>query len=117
MLTTARARYSVRLFLSVLAIAVALSAVFGYFQGLAAGSDGVSGVLRGAISGGLISGAIVLLEIFILSGSRGTLLRHTPFLVLLSVRSLVYLAVIWSGLAVGAWLVPATAPGSILFGR
>jgi adenylate cyclase len=65
----------------------------------------------------LISGTIVLLEIFILSGSGGTLLRQTPFLVLLSVRSLVYLAVIWSGLAVGAWLVPATAPGSIRFGR
>jgi adenylate cyclase len=117
MVATAQQRYFVRLFFSILPISIAVSAAFSYFQGVAAGSDGVSASLFGAVAGGLIPGAILLLEVFVLSGGRSTLSRNVPFLVLLAVRSLTYLAVIWLGLAVGAWLVPSAGAGSVFFQR
>jgi adenylate cyclase len=111
--TTARARYSVRLFFWSVLISVALGSIFGHFQDLAEGGGGGTGYLLGAIAGALISGSIVLLEIVVLTGGRDAPLRRAPFLVYLSLRSLAYLAVIWLGLAVAAWLVP-TAGGVLI---
>jgi adenylate cyclase len=117
MRATAHQRASVRLFVWSLLIGMALSAIFGHFQSLAEGGDGATGALFGAVAGALICGTIVLLEIFVLSGRRNTPLRHTPFLVLLSVRTLVYLGVIWFGLTVSAWLVPTAGGGAVLIRR
>jgi adenylate cyclase len=60
--------------------------------------------LRGALNGGLIASILVTFEIFALQRGR---LAHAPFLVYLTVRSLIYLAVILGVLAVAAWLLPS----------
>jgi adenylate cyclase len=114
---TARQRYSVRLFVWSLLISVALGAVFGHFQDLAERGERGNGYILGAVAGALISGPIVLLEIFVLSGAANTPLRRAPFLVNLSVRSLVYLAVIVVGLSVSGRLVPTAAAGGVLIPR
>ncbi len=105
------ARADIRMVVWITLISVMAGAAYGSFETVAAGGDGAEGVLRGAVVGGLISSILSVLEIFILNGPLGAPFRQMPFLINLTARSAIYVAVILFGLAAGRALVTA-ATGS-----
>lgn len=91
------------------------SAVAGALYGLAVSAGAPkAGMMRGAVTGALISLALTLIEIGIIERSAGMPLRRGPFGLLLAVRTLVYVAVIVLGLIAGEIVVPI--PGDEGFG-
>ena len=63
------------------------------------------GMLRGAVTGLAIGGALSSLEVF--GGPLGSSLRRAPFPAHVAIKTAIYLAVILLGLKLGAWAFPA----------
>ena len=61
---------------------------------------------RGALTGAVIGGLLVSLEVFLFDRPLGAALRRLPFSIHVTVKTLVYLAVILFGLTLGAWAFP-----------
>ena len=99
---TARQRSQTRIVSWALPVSALLGAVFGHFNTT---DDIFWGYLQGAVGGLLISTTILSLEILVFSRTRSALVRRTPFLFYLALRSLGYVAAILAGLAVSAWLL------------
>jgi adenylate cyclase len=83
-----------------------VGALFGHAAGRAAGDLGADPYLRGAVDGAMMAAIFASLEIFVFGGSQGAVFRRLPFLLHLTLRSLIYLGVILAVLTLGAWLVP-----------
>jgi adenylate cyclase len=60
------------------------------------------GLARGAMTGAVISSILISLEVFVLAEPVGARFRQAPFLVHVAAKTLIYLAVILFGLALGA---------------
>lgn len=100
------ARVQLRIILTFTLIAVAVSAAFGHIEARAAGGGPLSGYLRGALIGGIISAVATSVEMA--GGSPlGARIRLLPFLPALLLRSLIYLAIVLLGLALGRALLPS----------
>jgi adenylate cyclase len=69
---------------------------------------GSGGLQRGALTGVVIAGALFLFEQALAQPAMARL-RSTPFLVHLTIKTIVYLVIILFGLAMGAWFFPALA--------
>jgi len=69
---------------------------------------GVDGVLRGAITGAVITAILSSFE-QVLARSGMAQLRRTPFLIHLAIKTAIYLVVILFGLILGGWLFPSPA--------
>jgi adenylate cyclase len=65
------------------------------------------GMLRGAVTGLAIGGALSSLEVFGFGGPLGSSLRRAPFPAHVAIKTAIYLAVILLGLKLGAWAFPA----------
>ena len=63
------------------------------------------------LTGALISSLLMSLEIFLLDGAVGAPLRRLPFSAHVTIKTLVYLAVILFALTLGGWALPA--PGEM----
>ena len=70
--------------------AIVASGVYGSLAGLASGTGAFTGFLIGTVHGAVIAGTISMLEIFGTRTSVGRRLGHTPFLVTVLVKSIVY---------------------------
>lgn len=92
-------------------IGIAVGIVYAYFQA----PDSPGGVLvelsRGAAIGAIISSFVSVFEILILRGAVGAPLRRAPFLALIVLKSVIYLAIIFFALSVGEFML-ARAPDS-----
>ncbi len=106
-----------RLFLWITLSSTLLGAIFGHAVGKGAGNSGAGPYLRGAVDAMLIAAALSSFEIFVLSGILAAVLRRTPFLPHLGLRSLAYLGIITLALAAGYWLAPLTGESSIVPSR
>jgi adenylate cyclase len=89
-------------------IGAVVGALYGYETSVAAG-DGLRGLIRGALTGGLIGAAVSSLGAFVLQ-APGSRLARAPFMVTVAVSSLVYLFVFLAAIAIGDLLVPNHPP-------
>ena len=87
-------------------IGAVAGAAYGYAT---AGSDSLTGIARGGLTGAFIASIIVSLDTFVLQ-APGAALTRAPFLLNVGVRSLVYLVVFVLCIPAGNWLLPG--PGS-----
>ncbi len=94
--------------LSYVMIAAAIGAPYGYATSIAAGA-GLHGLIRGAVTGVLIGTAVSWLSFFVLQ-APGSRLARTSFMVIVAVRSLVYLVVFLVAMAIGQLLIPNHPP-------
>jgi adenylate cyclase len=94
-------------------IAAAVGALYGRANAVMDGGKLLSfdGALRGVMTGALISSVIVTFEVYILDQPIGAPLQRTAFPVHVTIKTLIYLAVILFGLAFGAWLFPSHGHG------
>jgi len=99
-------RIAIPLILRITLIGAEVGAVYGY---ITTTGPSLYGIGRGALTGALISGVLVSLEAFVLQAPIGAPLRRAPFLLNLSLKSLVYLVVFLFGIAAGQWLVPISS--------
>jgi adenylate cyclase len=67
---------------------------------------GVGGLPRGVLTGLVITGVLLSLE-QVSARPAMALLRRTPFLVNLAIKTVIYLIIILFGLTMGAWFFPA----------
>ena len=86
-------------------ISVVISGIYGHFEAAAAGGGRFDGYIPGAFDGAFICSVLVSFEFLV--GTWGVRLHQPPFLLQLALRSLVYLAVILTGLVVGRFLFPS----------
>jgi adenylate cyclase len=105
----------IRIVLTFILISVVVGAVYAEINGLAHGAPLVSfrGLARGAMTGALIASFLASLEVFVLDEPVGARFRQAPFLVHVTVKTLVYLAVILFALWFGAWAFPARGERAI----
>jgi hypothetical protein len=107
-------------------ISAAIGAVYALLTTLAEGGQPLApwAVPRGLLTGAVISGLLASLEIFLLDatgdGALAAPLRRLPFSALVTIKTLVYLAVILFSLTLGGWALPAPGqsglrPQDILF--
>ena len=97
-----------RLILWFTALGAAIGVVYSRSIAMSEGSPLFSfdGVLRGLLTGTVISSILISFETFVLAGPIGAPLQRAPFTVHVAVKSIVYLVVILFGLALGAWAFP-----------
>jgi adenylate cyclase len=97
-----------RLILWFTAFGAAIGVVYSRSIAMSEGSPLFSfdGVLRGLLTGTVISSILISFETFVLAGPIGAPLQRAPFAVHVAVKSIVYLVVILFGLALGAWAFP-----------
>ncbi|HWI27449.1 MAG TPA: adenylate/guanylate cyclase domain-containing protein [Stellaceae bacterium] len=98
-------RVQLRIVLWFTTITVVASSIFGHLEMRAAGGGPGSGYLRGALVGAIVCLAITFFE-FLSNQRWGGWFRRQPFLALLLLRSLVYLAILLLGLTAGHFLLP-----------
>ncbi len=100
------------------AIAAALGAAYSERRVLQAGGQAfaVSGLARGALTGGLIAGVLTTFDAFVMNGPLGAPLRRAPFAAHVAVKTLIYLGVILFGLKFGLTLFPAPGESGIQSG-
>jgi adenylate cyclase len=102
-----RTRIAIRLIPKITALSAFAGAVYGYFA-TAAQARGVQllGTERGLLAGTIISIMLTALNIFVLQGPTRGGVRRAPFLLHLTLKSLIYAVVFVFGVTVSAWLVP-----------
>jgi adenylate cyclase len=93
-------------FLRLLALAVVLSAGYGYGASRAYGGDPVHGIARGLVTGLSITGALGAIELYLLRDALREPVRRLPFALHALLRLSIYAAVIAGGLTLGQWAVP-----------
>lgn len=93
-----------RLLSMLVALATAISAIYGMFAG--GEFDPAGGALRGAVAGFPISLMIGLFEAFVVDRPAGRRLRAAPFAMSLFVRFVVWTGSIFGGLMFMRWLLP-----------
>jgi adenylate cyclase len=91
-------------------IAGVLGALYGHFHAI--GEEGSAifafdGVPRGFMTGVVIGATLTSFEVFVFSEPLGAPLRRTPFSVHVTIKTLIYLAVILFALKLGALAFPA----------
>jgi adenylate cyclase len=106
----------IRLILWFTLIAAIVGALYGHMNAVMDDSSVFSfdGVPRGILTGVVIASILTSFEVFILSEPIGAPLRQAAFPVHVAVKSVIYLAVILFGLALGAWLFPAPYEAGVL---
>ena len=83
--------------------------------------SGMYGAPRGALVGVVIGGALSSFEVFVVNSPFGSSLRRAPFPAHVAIKTVVYLAVVLFGLALGWWAAPspgettAIQGGDVLF--
>ena len=92
------------------AIGALIGAVYGHMIAVGDGHPffGLAGLPRGTLTGVLIGGILISFERGLAQPAKAWLAR-APFLVNLAIKTIVYLAIILFGLAVGARLFPTPA--------
>jgi adenylate cyclase len=106
LLRTLPRRY--RLLLSVTIAGAVVGAAHSHSDWMAGGSPllSIDGVLQGVFTGALITAALTSFEIIVMSWPVMARLRSAPLPVHLAVKTLVYLAIIQLGLAIGRSVAP-----------
>lgn len=94
--------------LSFVVISAVMGAGYGYETSIAAGA-GLRGLIRGALAGALIGAAVSSLGAFVLQ-APGRRLARASFMVIVAVRSVIYLVVFLAAIAVAQLLVPNHPP-------
>jgi adenylate cyclase len=94
--------------LSFVLLGAVLGAGYGYLTSVA-DDAGLQGLLRGASTGALIGAVMSSLNAFVLM-APGARLTRAPFLLNVSVRSLIYLAIFIVAIALGQFLIPNHPP-------
>jgi len=89
-------------------ISAAFGAVYALLTAIPVGGQQLAlrAVSRGMLTGAVIAGLLTSLEIFVLDSALGAPLRRLPFLAHVTIKTLVYLAVILFALSLGAWAFP-----------
>jgi len=96
-----------RLIAWVAMISVAIGAVYALLTIPESGQPlALQASSRGGLTGAAIGGLLVSLEVFLFDRPLGAALRRLPFSVHVTMKALVYLAVILFGLTLGAWAFP-----------
>jgi adenylate cyclase len=97
-----------RLIAWVTAISAAIGAVYAFLAAVPEGGEQLAlrAVLRGMLTGAVISCPLASLETFLPETPLGAPLRRLPFPAHVAIRTLVYLAVILFALTLGAWALP-----------
>jgi adenylate cyclase len=98
-----------RLILRFTLIGIAVGIIYAYFQAPVSPEGQQIELIRGAVIGAIISSCVTVFEIIILRGSIGAPLRRAPFLALLLLKSVIYLAIIFFALSVGEFALPRAA--------
>jgi adenylate cyclase len=98
-------------------IAAAVGAVYAEINVVIQGGPlfSLKALTRGAMTGGLTAVLLSSLEVFVLDDGAGVRFRQAPFLVHVTLKTLVYLVVILGALNLGAWLFPAPGERAIEF--
>lgn len=104
-----RPESSARLILRFILIGTAVGVIYAYFQAPVSQYGVQVELLRGAVIGAIISSCVSCFEILILRGRPGARLRRAPFLALIGVKSVIYLAIIFFALTVGEFALPRAA--------
>ena len=73
----------------------------------------LDGVPRGVIVGLVIAIVLTSFEVFIMTEPLGAPLRQAPFLIHVTVKTVIYLIVILFALALGAWVFPTLSEQGI----
>src|SRR5208337_846303 len=89
-------------------ISVAIGAVYALLAAIPEGGQQLAlrAISRGMLTGVVIGGVLTSFEIFLFHTPLAAPLRRLPFLAHVSIKTLVYLAVILFALALGAWALP-----------
>jgi adenylate cyclase len=103
----AQLQSKLRLIAWIAAISAAIGAVYALLTIPESGQPlALQASSRGALTGAVIGGLLVSLEVFLFDRPLGAALRRLPFSVHVTIKALVYLAVILFGLTLGAWAFP-----------
>src|SRR5258708_23908156 len=83
----------IRVILWATALAAGLGAAYAERRLLQGGGQAlaISGLARGAVTGGLIAGILTTFDALVMDGPIGAPLRRTPFAVHVAVRTVIYL--------------------------
>jgi adenylate cyclase len=100
---------STRLIVRFTLIGIAVGIVYAYFNAPASPDGTLIELLRGAVIGAIISSMVSSFELLILRGPAGSRVRRTPFLVLIAIKSVIYVAIIFIALLVGEFMLPRAA--------
>ena len=103
-------RSPARLILRFMLIGVAVGVAYTFLSAPPGRNAVLTDFTRGGLIGAIIASCASSFEILFLRGAVGAPLRRVPFLALVAVKSVVYLAVILIALEVGQWLFPSSAP-------
>ncbi len=90
-------------------IGTAVGIIYAYFQAPVSPEGVQVELIRGAVIGAIISSFVTVFEIIILRGPIGAPMRRAPFLALLLLKSVIYLAIIFFALSVGEFALPRAA--------
>jgi adenylate cyclase len=101
------------------ASAAVIGGVYGHVTRVQAGAPllGLAGVVRGMLTGAVIAGVFGTVETLIETQAWAAPLRNASLAAHLAIKTTILLAVILSGLVLGAWLFPAPGEAGPLFLR
>lgn len=99
----------IRLIVGVTLVSAVIGAFYAHIDAVMNGSAvfSVDAVPRGVMIGLVIAGVLTSFETFVMTQPLGAPLRRASFPVHVTVKTVIYLIVILSALAFGAWLFPA----------
>ena len=112
---TRPSRTQLKFYRSIVVMSAAASAPYGYFDAIARGGSGATGLVRGAVIGILISVPLGAVNLLVLDGLFRDQIRRIPLALNFVLRTCLYAALIVVGLALGPVIVPGGASG-IQFG-
>jgi adenylate cyclase len=89
-------------------ISAAIGAIYALLAATPEGGQELAlrAVARGMLTGAVIAGVLTSFEVFLFDSPLGSPLHRLPFLADVTIKTLVYLAVILFALTLGAWALP-----------